>query len=100
MSLIQQMRDKWARKRALREFKAEDAQLESDGCVKDPETGMWMDPVSGLPIGTVIRNHKGEYGVVVSKDTICSPLTKQECEYIIGGPLPTEFKELRELKPL
>lgn len=26
--------------------------------------GVAIDPDSGLPIGSVIRNHKGEYGVV------------------------------------
>lgn len=26
--------------------------------------GLEIDPESGLPIGTIIRNHKGEYGVI------------------------------------
>lgn len=32
--------------------------------------GLRMDPDSGLPIGTIIRNVKGEYGVVGYREII------------------------------
>lgn len=32
--------------------------------------GLRIDPHSGLPIGSIIRNHKGEYGVVDYKSVI------------------------------
>jgi hypothetical protein len=44
------------------------------------------------PIGTVLQNYKGQYGMIVGADShgqalIRWPLTKEQIEYAIGEPL-------------
>jgi hypothetical protein len=51
-----------------------------------------------IPIGSVLRNHKGEYGIVQDeidgKVMIAWPLTREQAEYIVGGELPETYIDL------
>lgn len=62
--------------------------METEGCPKDPVTGMFMDPVTKLPIGSVILNSKGEYGILAGNGKILGPLSKKQVEEITGAPVP------------
>jgi hypothetical protein len=74
MSLIGKMRDKW---RAARQ--RTDARNAAE-CSRE----IIIDPDSKLPVGSIIENHKGEFGVIVCGGVVL--ITKQEAEKLLGRP--------------
>lgn len=56
------------------------------------QRGLEIDPVSGLPVGTIIQNHKGEFGVVGFECVIRISKEKAEQlrkEFSMVSPLAT-----------
>jgi hypothetical protein len=47
------------------------------------QKGMQIDPETGMPYGTILRNAEGKYAMVVREGLV--PLTEAEARKIIGG---------------
>jgi hypothetical protein len=56
------------------------------GCLWDEKLRLWIDPESGFPLGSVIKNAEGTYGIVVGKGKVLAGLTKEEAEWISTNP--------------
>lgn len=61
-------------------------------CTRD-EKGRALDPVSKLPIGSIIQNHKGEYGMVLYKRVIV--ITEELAKKLIAESWPPPLSEER-----